>query len=550
MKSSLKISSILLLAVLSLGLCSCIEKNNQLGGSFIPSNQQYTIHVAEIPIEDIELQMADSLSGFSTSRMTFGSLRDETFGLTTRSCAFALIPIVDSIDFGRDPQFQFFFFTANPDTISFVNEDQSDIYQSVNVYELSEKIDFLDCNMDAQLKHGDKRITQNVPLYNGSDGLNFYFSKEFGEKYMTMTQEDIEDYDRFVEKFPGIYITTDEPLGEGGRINMFEAQLGHTSSDEYITGNYAQLNFSAYFDNATERKDTSILFYFGADNFYDVDSLYQYSGKGNYTQYIANLSTHESKKYVGKAEERLYVEGASGIKPVIPAEELREMVLGEISKYGDPGKTIINKATLVFPFKFPDDYDEMISYPQYLNPQTLIPFYYMDKEGTLMHKKQFEALADASSEYENQGEIDRANSKYCPDITFHTQSLLRMKDDADPHDYDVWLMIQAKEYITTTSGSNAEMSEFYKQMMYSAYYNSMYGGYSNYNTYGTYGYNNDYEYMLMAAMYQNMATSRTTTTMKVESDFHRFYNPYIYGPAAEDESLRPKLVLVFSVPND
>ena len=49
---------------------SCIEINYGIGADLMPQNQIYTIHTSTIPIEDISMEMADSLSGYSTKRIT------------------------------------------------------------------------------------------------------------------------------------------------------------------------------------------------------------------------------------------------------------------------------------------------------------------------------------------------------------------------------------------------------------------------------------------------------------------------------------------------
>ena len=72
---------------------SCIEINYGIGSELMPKNQIYTIRTTTVPIEDISMEMADSLSGYSNKRITVGAVRDETFGLSRRSCALTLIPM-------------------------------------------------------------------------------------------------------------------------------------------------------------------------------------------------------------------------------------------------------------------------------------------------------------------------------------------------------------------------------------------------------------------------------------------------------------------------
>ena len=71
-------------------------------------------------------------------------------------------------------------------------------------------------------------------------------------------------------------------------------------------------------------------------------------------------------------------------------------------------------------------------------------------------------LTDASSEDENQGDIDRSNLCYSPDITYHMQELLKM--DADKlagGNYDIWLLIMAYRTTVVTNSEANEMSDLY-----------------------------------------------------------------------------------------
>ena len=92
------------------------------------------------------------------------------------------------------------------------------------------------------------------------------------------------------KRFPGIVFETDEPVGEGGRINIFDLQLKFNASYYYIQGNYAELGFTAEYGGVT--RDTSFLFYFSPDRFYDVDSLI-YNASSDLPQYCLNVCGHE-----------------------------------------------------------------------------------------------------------------------------------------------------------------------------------------------------------------------------------------------------------------
>ena len=82
-----------------------------------------------------------------------------------------------------------------------------------------------------------------------------------------------------------------------------------------------------------------------------------------------NVDRHESDHLIGKAEDKIYIEGGSGIKPVVPAAEIQRLVNEEIiKKGGNPATTLISKATIEMPFDFPDDYTTMFRYPKILSP--------------------------------------------------------------------------------------------------------------------------------------------------------------------------------------
>ena len=113
------------------------------------------------------------------------------------------------------------------------------------------------------------------------------------------------------------------------------------------------------------------------------------------------------------------------MKPVIRAKDLKKLAEEMISaKGGDPSHTVINKASLVFPFEFPSDYTEMDRWPQILSPTVKI-----SSDG----KASFMGLTDSSSSAENQGDVNRSLSNYAPDITYHMQEILKI-DEKDPND--------------------------------------------------------------------------------------------------------------------
>ena len=521
-------------------LCSiaCVETDYTLGGSLVPVEQTYKIYSEEAPIPEMHMQMADSLSGYSSTRITIGAVRDENYGLSTRASAVTLVPLYDTLDFGSNPVVKSFHLSVAKDSTSVTSPRDENILQNVNVYALENPLDPLknyDCN--AEIAHGTTRICKGTPVINGTDSLCINFTEEYASQYLGITQSDLEDMDRYLKKFPGIYIDTDKPAGMGGRINMFELQLGYNSSDYYLTGNFASLTVNTKYDDWSKRKDTTFYFYLSPLDFYDVDSLLTNSSTGSFPQYGLNVTGHETRSRAGKAGDKVWIEGGGGLKPVIKARAIRDLAAEMISAKGaDPKSVVINKATIVMPFEFPEDYTEMDRFPYLLSPTCRI---ISDDSATFM------GLTDSSSSDENQGDIDRSNLCFSPDITYHMQEILKMSDEKiDSGNYDIWFLIMANETVTSSSSSSStsDMSEYYQYLAYQSYYSSMYGGYSS--SYGS-SYSNYYTYMMLAQMY---SSSGTTTSTEQALDRDRYYNAWLNGPSFDGRT--PSLQLTFSVPNE
>ncbi len=554
---------------------SCVNVNPELGGNLIPADQTYQIYPVEagLPFGAVSMLPADSLSGYSQRRITIGAIRDDFYGLTTRSCAMTLVPVLDTLDFGnlKAVKVERFHFAAAFDTLSVARSDQRHIIQNVRVHSLAAPMsagrDF-DINGKTLKVDYSKSIADGNPVVSGSDSLAFDFTEEYARRFLSITQEDLSDFGKYVKKVPGIHISTDAPMGEGGRINMYELQVGYDKAVKYVVGNYAQLSLKCDYDfDGVAEKDTAFFFAFGLNSFTKLDSLFTVTSRGNYPEYCLNLTTQETADLAGPAGEEVLIEGGGGLKPVISARALKHLAEDLIrSRGGVPEEAVINKATLVLPFRFPDDYREMFKYPAVLSPTCRI----RQNDTTVV----FAGLTDSSSENENHGAINRSLLCYSPDITYHLQELLKVRETPTAGEasneafkrrkllkgeYDIWLIINAMEEIENSS-SSSDMDAYYQMLAYQNYYNSMYyGGYGGYGGYGMGGYgmggygygygdpySNYYTYALMAQYAQAASSSNSTSTQEM-LDKDRYYCAFLYGPDAADASLRPRLELTFSL---
>ena len=136
------ISRLIAAAIATLvGLTSCVTIDEKLGGNFIPTDQTWNVFPCEpIALEGITLRKSDRLTGYSTSRITFGSIKDNDFGCNKAS-SFTLVPLMDTLDFGENHQVLQFHFTASRDTLSTLKDSDLKILQNVYVHPLKKAID-------------------------------------------------------------------------------------------------------------------------------------------------------------------------------------------------------------------------------------------------------------------------------------------------------------------------------------------------------------------------------------------------------------------------
>ena len=544
------------------GILSCVEINEELGKEYIPTRHQYDVHTDTIYLQDIRMKQIDRLSGYSSSRITVGAVRDAS-GTTSRSSAFTLIPTGTDMDFGEEPKCTQFHFTAVRDTLSWPDENQAHIIQNMNVFKLAEALDEDDSYISSVIDESTLTRVAPTVTYFGQDSLSFNFDPDFGDEYIEAIQamqkdpkkEGLDSVSNYVKKLPGIYITADIPSGEGGRINMFDLKM-EISDSYYVSGNYAELKFRSKYGHR-ENVDTSFLFFFGAQDmqvYEDAES--EYVTPDRTPQYALNLSHTENSTINPDqaAADVIYVEGGDGVKPVISSKEIKESLNGIFALDGtNPEDVIIHKASVILPYDFrTEDYDRMYLYPDRLSPTCRIT---LEDEDSEDEQVTYAGLTDASVSTENQGDINRSLNCYAPDISHHVQEILRRAEDSNYSDYDIWFLTMAEETVETESGGNSELSEYYQNLAYYDYYNSMYnyggyyGGYYGYGYNSYYGMSNYYNYML-AAQYASQSSTSVSVSMQLDKD--RYYRGILRGPDADgglsdgNKNL-PRLIVTYSV---
>ncbi len=541
------------LAAVALLAAGCVEVDNSLGEDLVDKTLLFDTYTVEFNLDEIQMKPSSDLSGYSDSHVTIGAIRDDVFGLTTRESAFSLIPALDTLDLGTQPEAVSFQLYFAADTVSCAQDDQAHILQNIYVTELLEPLGTQQTRIDRTIAHGEELVTQGIPVCNGSNDLDFYFTRAFAQKYVDVisrmgpvlkdrvSDDGTDRYDDYLEALPGIHLRTDAPEGNGGRINLFQLSCLSVSNQYYYrNSNVALLKVRSTWDGV--RKDSTFIFIPGEPAFLnEAESL---DNNQKFYQYAFNRVTHSTQEQA--AGETILVEGGGGLKPVILASELKEKTLSAIAgKPGNQDKAVVVKATIVLPFDMPEDYRDMKYFPSVLSPTVRTSVTADDGTEVIA----FAGLTDASVSTEDQGDIDRSNRVYSPDITYHLQELLRRTDLDSATDADIWLLAVHTEKVADANGS-AYDNDYYQQMLYASYYNSLYGGgygyggygYGGYG-YGSYGYSNYYNYMMLAQLYAS--ASQQTYSYTTELDKDRYYCGRLCGPASER---KPYFRVTFALP--
>ena len=578
---------------------SCIDINERLGENFIPTDQLWDVFIESAPLENVVLKSADSLSAYSTKRATFGSIHNEKLGLTKKGTSFTLVPVISDLDLGENTVVRQFHFSMVRDTLSTMNDNEQKMLQNVYVYGLKKQLDstvlytnafnpgvrYENETVDNREKFIDfsKYITAGIPVYSGGDSLSFDFSKAYAEEVVSgikrfkkeTTEEEQDSLQYYLNYVPGIYMESDTPIGNGGRINLFRLALEFDDYG-YISGNYAELKITADYEDR-KQVDTSFIFIYGPASLVADDA----SSSDIPTQLAFNASEHattalyEDAIKAGEeglsAAEEIIVEGGSGLKPVILAKEIKEKLHNMITaaNIANADEVVINKATITLPYNVNADWSKLDKYPVILSPTVRL------RSSSDTKYVSYAGLTDSSIESENQGDINRSLSQYAPDISHHVQQILKLeKEDNETEaeyearlsSYDIWMLIMSEE--KTTSSSSSSSNDYYNNLLYNSYYNNMmydpygygygyggygygYGGYGygGYGGYGGYDYTSNYYNYMMMAMYASAGSSSSTDSYSTELDKDRYFDATLNGTqaSAEIKSL-PRLTVTFAAP--
>jgi hypothetical protein len=550
-------------AVAVLATSACIKVDNSLGKGLVDKSLLYDTYTEEFPLQDILMKRSSDLSGYSSSRVVIGAIRDDVFGLSTRESAFTLVPALDTINIGTNPKAVSFSLYFEADSVSCADDSQARILQNVYVTELTSPLDPNKSSASTEIAHGETLITDGIPVINGSGALQFKFTTDFAQKYLDklkafapdgeiLNRAALDDdaitsrFEAYTATLPGIHMRTDEPSGNGGRINLYQLSCLSISSNQYYRNN--NIAILRYTNDEVAGKDTTLAILLVPGEMTFIDEPKYIEDNSKFAQYAFNRTTHSLPE--GAPGASLLVEGGAGLKPVISAKELQAKTKQAIeARGGSVENAVITKATIILPYDMPADYRDMKYFPSILSPT--IRNTIMDDDGKA--HVQFAGLTDASVSTENQGDLDRSNMMYSPDISYHLQEILKRTDLDTATNADIWLLTIHTETVEETNG-NAANNAYLQQLLYASYYNSLYGGgygYGGYG-YGGYGYggygssySNYYTYAMLAQLMSQNSQSTYSTNTELDKD--RYYRAILCGP---DAARKPMFRVTFAISKD
>lgn len=416
---------------------SCITKDYSLGSTFIPTDQQIHLRTVEFDIP-VELRMADSLQTSSSGIMSVGSITSPIFGTTRTAAAVTVTPSTDSTQWGIDPQVEKAYLSLSLNATQTLEDDQDFILQNIYVHKLTSPLDSTDYfnNCVGEDDYDPVPISDGCAVYDGSDNFLIPLKDEFVEELFKFTMNQLDSIDYFVKHFFGIYIKCDdvEEGTYGGRINDF------STSDSFIS-----LTFR-YTDTDGLRRSKSVTFDLG--KYWAVNSV-----------------TSGSKGLVTKdAQDAIYTEGYSGIKPVIPAKSIKKMLEKWITDNNlNKSKLLVARACFEFPFEYTGYGDDYGNYPSNLFPCRRM---WTTSGKKYLYYNPNTEIEDSSFDH---GDINRSLFFYRPDAGIYIQKLIGSEASALDSTYDIWIM-PTVTYVDQTT------NQTYYFVDYSSYYQAVLNG--------------------------------------------------------------------------
>ena len=424
---------ILLCAALLSTTQSCITKDYKLGSSLIPTDQDVNIYSTEIDLP-VELRLSESIQSYGTGLLCVGSINSPIFGKTRSEAAFTVTPTTDSIQWGKNPEFESAYLSLTLSDAQIMEDNQEFILQNLYVHRLTSPLDstmyFSDSLDDSW--YDPEPISDGCAVYDGGETILIPIKESYMKELFNYTMEQMDSTEYFINHFYGMYLRCDdvEDGSYGGRLNDF------STSDSY-------LSFTLHYTDEDDglRKDKAITF-----------DLADY--------WAVNRITSDAASLVAEGpEEAICTDGLCGVKPVVNAKELKKTIESWIKDNNiDKGRFMITRAALEFPFEYTGESEDYDNFPTNLFPCRRI----WDSTGEkFRYLNPIDEIEDSTFD---PGSINRSLFYYKPDAGQFIQELVAMDEDDVDDTYDLWMMPTVSSTSSTTGDTYyyADVTTYYQ----------------------------------------------------------------------------------------
>jgi len=410
-------------------LTSCITIDHTLGSSLVPSDQYITVNVVDMDLP-VHQALADSLQTFVGGPVTFGSIRSKDFECFDAMGVFSITPDQDSLILGDNPVFKDIYATFSLSFSQQLDTNEAYIPQNIYMYQLNKELDstmIYSCSItEKDLKPVPIHAANTI--FTGESSFFVPLTEEFAKPILDLPFEILDSAQLFMKAFYGIAIMTDKREEEryGGRLNTLDL----TSSYIYLT--YESTNWEG------RRRDTTIAFALGEH--YALSSFKTESGR---------LIEPD------RTDEIIYMDGLSGIKPVIYARELREIIDEWANSKGiDLNYLLVTRAAIIFPFEYsgrPDDYDY---FPENLYPSRRI--------ADTLGRKRYTPIDESDEEDLLKGTINMTFFHYRSDASIYLQEIIRRDPSSFTLEDDLWMTSLINYSTSSVTAYYTDYSYYYQ----------------------------------------------------------------------------------------
>ncbi|MBQ0006523.1 MAG: DUF4270 family protein [Alistipes sp.] len=394
-------------------VASCVINDKTLGQQFVSDDYLVSIDSTSF-LMPFRQSVHDTIQAISYSNMMVGCMTDNVYGTTAVDAATLVVPIPDTCYLGINPKLLNVYLDLTVDSTLVYKEGDDAIPQNIYVYEIvkdfaSDSSKVYNNSLSAEFL-SEKPISYGASMLFGKGKVRIELSGEYGEKLLATSPSEFENVSSFLDRIHGLYFKTDRPAGnqDGGRLNIMGLSTS-VINVQFLMTDPAQ---------GLVDKDTTISFLCG----YGI-ALNQFSAGSRHLE-------------TATPGEKLYMDGLSGVKPVIPGLDLKDILDRWISSVCETAECeresiLISQARLILPYSMPENFELF----EKEHPLKIYPF--TTNVGAADSTVRMKPLDDIT--HSSGGGMDRSHQYYYCDISSKIQELIT-KDRGDVTDEDdLWM---------------------------------------------------------------------------------------------------------------